>query len=422
MRFWSVAPLLALSLACSRGDRSSLNHTGLQVTRDTIGDTVVVRTVSGSAWGSPGRLEEKFSIGVVDGDENLMLGTLAALAVASDGSIYLSERTPALKKFGPDGSYLKTFGRLGSGPGEYRRPDGGLAILPDGRVVLRDPGNARLQVYSADGVPLATWRISGGFNTGRKLYSDTAGNVFTLILYDAASDPTDWTLGLLRFGPDGLAKDSIKVPKWSYDRAFIKGEGKGSTSVNDVPFSAAAHWTLSPLGYLIGGVSNRYRIDLFRPGKLLRIEREMKAVPVQSEEAADRKRVETENMERNFPGWVWNGPDIPGTKPWFRDIFAGQDGRIWVLLSRPGRKDPSVEPASGNSSRGFSVSAWTEPVAFDVFEPDGRYLGEVSAPEGFLTFPEPIFRGDTVWAGVENVDGVRFVGRFEIARDSTPGT
>jgi hypothetical protein len=59
-------------------------------------------------------------------------------------------------------------------------------------------------------------------------------------------------------------------------------------------------------------------------------------------------------------------------------------------------------------------------VVFDVFEPDGRYLGSVTTPSGFLVFPEPVFRGDTVWAAVEDDDGVRYVRRFEFARGGLP--
>ena len=40
----------------------------------------------------------------------------------------------------------------GEGPGELNSPGGGLAVLTDGRVVVRDPGNQRLQVFSADGL------------------------------------------------------------------------------------------------------------------------------------------------------------------------------------------------------------------------------------------------------------------------------
>lgn len=64
------------------------------------------------------------------------------------------------------------------------QPDGGLTVLKDGRVVLREQGNGRLAAYTAEGEPLATWRIRSGFTTSRRLYSDTLGNIYTLILVD----------------------------------------------------------------------------------------------------------------------------------------------------------------------------------------------------------------------------------------------
>ena len=128
--------------------------------RDTLGDTVVVRTLSGSVWGAPARLEERMSIGVADGAEELMLGNVRAIALGPDGTIHVLEGTPSLKQFTPAGAYIRTVGRLGSGPGEYRRPDGGLAVLSDGRIVVRDPGNGRMATFAKDGTPLETWRIS----------------------------------------------------------------------------------------------------------------------------------------------------------------------------------------------------------------------------------------------------------------------
>jgi len=119
-------------------------------------------------------------------------------------------------------------------------------------------------------------------------------------------------------------------------------------------------------------------------------------------------------MVRNFPGWVWNGPEIPRTKPPFREVYVGDDGRIWVLVSRPGVKDSTATEMEGSGDLAHAVTTWTEPVAFDVFEPDGRYLGEVAAPDGFQTWPEPIFRGDTVWASIEDTDGIRYIHRMEI--------
>ena len=115
------------------------------------------------------------------------------MAVTAAGEIYLMDRhVPALRKYGADGSHLATFGREGGGPGEYKSPDGGLTVLPDGRVVLRDPGNMRFAVYAPDGDYLDSWRINGGFNTGRRLYQDTAGNSYTLVLLETGKVP--WEL------------------------------------------------------------------------------------------------------------------------------------------------------------------------------------------------------------------------------------
>ena len=418
IRFTPLLLAGALALGACSDKGGSAAERGWVARQDTLGDTVVVRTVSGSVWGTPARLEEQLSIGVADGAEELMLGNVRALAVGRDGTIHVLEGTPTLKQFSATGEYMRTIGRLGSGPGEYRRPDGGLAVLSDGRIVVRDPGNGRMATFSSDGTPLTTWRISSTFNTSRKLYRDSADNLYTLVLVEPADDPADWRLGVQRYGPDGTPGDSIAAPHWTWDRAIIKAQREGSTSVSDVPFSPESHWAFSPLGYMVGGLATAYRIDIFRPEGTLRIEREAPPVPVASDEASDLRREATEEMQSEYPGWTWNGPDVPATKPPFRELFVGEDGRIWVVVSRPGIKDPSVEAGSGEAGRPVPA-AWSEPVAFDVFEPDGRYLGEVTTPAGFLASPEPVFRADTVWATAEDADGVRYVKRYAVTRDTT---
>lgn len=400
----------------------------LHVERDTVGDTIVVRTLAGSAWGARAALEPELRIGVLEGEDHYMFGDIRSLAVAPDGSIYVMDtQVPALRKYAPDGSYIATFGREGEGPGEYKGPDGGLAVLDDGRVVLRDPRNGRLQVYSPTGEPLDTWPIRGNFNTSRPLVADTAGRVHTLILLDPEAAVTDWRTGLLAIDAEtGEPVDTTAAPTWDYDEPRLIAQRVSddgtSTSVNGVPFGPEEVWTFSPLGYMVGGLSVRYAIGLYRPdAPVLRIERVHEPVRVQSSEKANREEITRWNMRRTQPDWTWNGPAIPDEKPPFRGLFVGRDGRIWVLLHQPGERIPDAQVAEldPDDPSPRPANRWREPTVFDVFEPDGTYLGQVHGPTEMVFYPNPVFDGDRVWAVVRDELDVEYVSRFRVAREPT---
>ena len=398
---------VVLPLAACAGDARS----ALEVQRDTVGDTVVVRTMAGSLWDSSARLEPEMRIGAFEGEDEYILGNVAGLAVAPDGSIYLYDRqVPALRKYNADGEFVATFGREGGGPGEYENSDGGLAVLPDGRVLLRDPGGGRITVYSADGETLETWPLRGGYFTGNPLYVDTAGVVYTQI-WGRNADGERYS-ALRPFGPDGTPLDSLPAPEWDHEMAAVSFTGENLSMANSVPFSPQAHWTFSPMGNYVGGLSTEYAVDVFRPdGTVLRIRRVTDPVPVEpAEKEAARERIAS-GFRRFAPDWQWNGPPIPDTKPPFQDIAVGRDGRIWVRLSRPGYLS---EPADPDDPASFD--RWTEPVVWDLFEEDGTYLGQVRAPEGLRTQPEPVFANEHVWAVTTDELDVQYVTRFRIAR------
>ena len=400
----------------------------LQVERDTVGDTVIVRTVSGSEWGAPARLEPEVRIGVFEGEDHYMFGDIRSLAVAPDGSIYVMDsQVPALRKYAPDGTYIATFGREGEGPGEYKGPDGGLTVLDDGRVVLRDPRNGRLQVYSSTGEPLATWPIRGNFNTSRPLVVDTAGRIYTLVLLDPEAAVMDWQTGLVAVDTEsGDPVDTIPSPTWDYEppqliAQRVSDDGT-STSVNGVPFGPEEEWTFSPLGYMVGGLSTRYAIDLYRPdAPVLRIERIHEPVRVKGAEKDNAEARTRWNMRRTQPDWTWNGPAIPDEKPPFRDLFVGNDGRIWVLLHQPGERipDDQVVEADPDDPNPRPANRWREPTVFDVFEPDGTYLGQVRGPTEMTFYPNPVFHGDNVWAVVRDELDVEYLVRFRVSRAQT---
>jgi hypothetical protein len=54
---------------------------------------------------------------------------------------------------------------------------------------------------------------------------------------------------------------------------------------------------------------------------------------------------------------------------------------------------------------------WREPVLFDVFEPDGTYVGQVGFPDNTTIHA---MRGDHAWGVQRDADGVESVHRFRI--------
>ena len=73
-RLPALAPVVLLA-ACGAGTPD----TGLRTRVDTVGDTVVVRTLSGSAWDSSRVLAEDLSIGVDEGAPEEMFGQLRSI-------------------------------------------------------------------------------------------------------------------------------------------------------------------------------------------------------------------------------------------------------------------------------------------------------------------------------------------------------
>jgi streptogramin lyase len=137
------------------------------------------------------------------------------VVVAPNGDIFVAEghsgqNTNAapdtiarISKFDKNGKFIKSWGKLGSGPGEFRTPHS-LAIDQRGRLFVADRGNVRLQLFDLDGKFLLETkefsRISGLFiDRNDLLYAADSESSVT-------SHPGNWKRGIRV----GSAKD-LKV-------------------------------------------------------------------------------------------------------------------------------------------------------------------------------------------------------------------
>ena len=125
---------------------------------ETIGDTTIVRTLSGSVWVAEATLVPEVSIGELDGPEEYLFGRIFSIAADDDLNVYVFDHQGQhVRVYDSLGTYVETLGRQGEGPGEFSRAEA-IALLPDGRLVVRDPGNQRA---SRSSVPNLVRRNSG---------------------------------------------------------------------------------------------------------------------------------------------------------------------------------------------------------------------------------------------------------------------
>ena len=98
------------------------------------------------------------------------------VAFAPSGDIFVSDgyANGKVHRFKNDGRPVRSWGSWGRGRGEFINSHA-IWVLPDGRVVVVDRENDRLQVFSADGDLLDVW---GGFKQPLDIWGDAEGNLF----------------------------------------------------------------------------------------------------------------------------------------------------------------------------------------------------------------------------------------------------
>lgn len=134
---------------------------------------------------NPFRVTERFDA------SSLGPGHPIALAIGPDNNLYVTETSQTVAVISPDGNVLRRWGRVGRGPGQFRfrgvDPSdihASIAVGPDGKVYVSDSGNYRIQVFSATG---AFIRQFGSLGSGEgqfllpfDLAADRAGNVYVV--------------------------------------------------------------------------------------------------------------------------------------------------------------------------------------------------------------------------------------------------
>lgn len=379
--------LLALSAACGRGDAAAR----WEGTVDTLANgAVLVKNTETGVWreGEAWTLAEEARIGSVDSEGPDLFGQVTALEADPLGRIYvLDGQAQEVRVFNPDGTHLRTIGRKGGGPGEFKQAIG-MLWAPDGRLWVVDPSNARYSVIDTAGRYVSAHRRTiggyavpwrGGFDTEKRFYelgvvSGANGARRAAIRFDAAMAPAD----------------TAELP--DYEGEVFEHRRERMYMAADVPFTPVMVLHLADDGTVWSGVSDRYRIHRHRLGgdTLRVVERAFRPLPVTAAERDTALRGLSWFTEQ---GGRVDGSRIPDTKPAYEGFFTDDQGSLWVR--------PATARADLNR-------------VFDVFDAEGRYLGRVRSP--FPLPRDPVFRGGKLYAVTTDELGVQYVVRMRVVK------
>jgi hypothetical protein len=255
--------------------------------------------------------------------------------------------------------------------------------MQGGRISVFDTAGAFLRgIPLSGGFVIIPW--PGGIDTAGYFYNAiprpvSGGFEWALVRYDSAMTPLD----------------TLIPPRQMVRHQFEHRSGPGSMMSASVPFTPSMAWRLTRAGDF--WVIHTGTYELFRQaarGDTIRVvTKPFETVPVTSAEkdsALARLKWFTDQ------GGKVDRSRIPDVKPAVQGFQVGEDGYLWVN---------AVQADTGAQRR-----------VFEIFDPEGRFLGELRLPFDLMSRPAPILRRDHLIGVTQDDAGVPYIVRARIER------
>jgi hypothetical protein len=365
--------VLLPALAACGGDARAAGP----VVRDSAGVRIVENAAPAWKEGEGWRLaaEPALDVGMVDGPPEYQFGRVTGAVRLPDGTVVVADdQGKHLRYFDRAGRHVRTVGREGGGPGEFKAV-GSLSARGDS-VIVGDHDNRRVSVFAPDGslvrsIPLDAGGaesfplLVGAFGDGSVLVS--SGNSF-----DGGSrgGVTRDSITYLRLAPAGGAPRELG--RFTGSEMFVQSGG-GAVMVGPRAFGRSSEVATVPDGFFFGS-SDRYEIGRYdASGRLLRLVRRPQApravTPADVERFKEMRRKQAAESRggrfRQLQERSLAAMSYPETMPAHGDLLVDRAGNLWVSEFRVTPDDPG---------------SWT------VFDPEGRMLGTVATPARFRVF------------------------------------
>lgn len=419
----AFAPLVSsfaiLTLACSGSSESRGGAAGLATVFDSTADTVTARVDGAVPVSALRGLTPTMQIKPAADDTSLF-------SEVADFEVDLANRTwvydyqgRRMFLFDSTGTLVRRIGRQGAGPGEFSQGNG-IVALADTGIAFLDSQNARVSFFAANGDFRTSFPVPSGFSTTNGLITDRS---HALYLRRPITPPREGEIlgrmGLVRldsagaFG-DSLAPPDLPVTRDTYLAVSPDGNGRSSTSSSYAP---NYFWDWHPDGFFVAAHGGRYEIVIERRGaRPIVIRRNAPAVALVPDERSEEKERITWSMQQTQPGWVWTGPDIPAAKAPLTGLTITRDGNTWARVATASERIPEAE-LPPQREKGPPIRHYRTPAVYEVFAPDGRFLGRVPLPPRTTLIQAD---GDLVWCISRDADDLPSIVRFRLSTPFAP--
>ncbi len=297
--------------------------------------------------------ERLWSYGEESGGDDVLIGAVTQALIDDDGNTYLLDsHISQVIVYDSAGRFVRTMGRSGEGPGEFKIPIA-MGFLPGGRLGVVQMMPVRIAAFTLGGEALADFPGPGteGFASVQEIIGVGESVVMALQSTSFGSQKIMLTGNLFCLDENGNKKSTLWEKSFDQDMGDIVIGGESNTVLPVWAAGGGGNVYISP-SY------DRYRIDVMDlGGKTVRvIEREYESRRRTDEELDRRKKL----LEQMPAGMGNINIKIDKTDRDIQDMFVRDNGELWVVSShsQDEQKDDVLGP-------------------FDVFDREGRYIRNV---------------------------------------------
>lgn len=380
---------------------------GLVHVVDSAGIRLVTNTRTDSGWigSAPITATQDLAIGN-DSIPEYQFGRIGDLAVSPNGSIAAIDQLAGLVRvFDRTGTYVRSVGRPGRGPGELSRSANGVYWLDGDSLVVLDPGEKRLTVFAPDGTVDTTMSLPPAPNgQGWSRLGDGSFLMRGLTIGRADGRFTFWD-ALLRVAANGASSDTLF--EFDYQKTDLGGPGalRIQLIVNNPTWAR-----LSDGGIAWTALDRNYVQVHDQDGKLVSritssqwVSREVTPADKAAMVELLRTKLQSIGGDASFA----DSPQVeaPPRFPSITAVRAGPRETFWVQLMGPVE---SIDPMAINApdrADFLGGSTW------HVLDRSGVFLGAVELPRRFRIFR---VTRDALYGAARDDDGVERIVRLRI--------